>query len=147
MHIKLHIVHTYRILATQIINIFYHTYILLYYQNLKCTLNKIILDFALQRFVADIATRHYHTSKLTPQVQKINTTSRLGTKTISIQAMIGIVSSSSLWHENRLLKFWTESMLYTIEICWLPKSKKLELIVPQQKLRHEDMTPCNRQHN
>ena len=24
----------------------------------------------LQRFVADIATRHYHTSKLTPQAQK-----------------------------------------------------------------------------
>ena len=56
LHIKLHIGHTYRILATQIINMFYHTYILLYYQNLKCTfmiilllakINKIILDFAL----------------------------------------------------------------------------------------------------
>jgi len=56
LHIKLHIVHTYRILATQIINMFYHTYILLYYQNSKCTftiilllvkINKIILDFAV----------------------------------------------------------------------------------------------------
>ena len=79
MHIKLHIVHTYRILTKQIINIFYHTYILLYYQNLKCTftiilllvkINKIIIDFALQKFAVDIATRHYRTSQFTPQAQK-----------------------------------------------------------------------------
>ena len=31
LDIKLQIVHTYRILATQTINMFYHTYILLYY--------------------------------------------------------------------------------------------------------------------
>ena len=36
-------VHTYRILATQIINMFYHTYILLYYQNSKCTFTIILL--------------------------------------------------------------------------------------------------------
>ena len=85
LHIKLHIVHTYKILATQIIIIFYQTYNLLYYQNLKYTftiilflvkINKIIPGFALyqattlQRFVADIATRHYRTSQLTPQAQK-----------------------------------------------------------------------------
>ena len=43
LHIKLHIVDTYRILTTQTINIFYHTYILLYYQNLKCTITIILL--------------------------------------------------------------------------------------------------------
>ena len=55
---KLHIVHTYRILVTQSINMFYHTYILLYYENPKCTfkiilllvkINKIILGFALYK--------------------------------------------------------------------------------------------------
>ena len=65
---------------------YFTTRILLYYQNLKCTfmiilllvkINKIILGFALyqtttlQRFVADIATRHYCTSQLTPQAKKI----------------------------------------------------------------------------
>ena len=79
LHVKLHIVHIYRILASQTINIFYHTYILLYYQNPKFTfmiilllvkINKIILDFALQRFVANIATRYYRTSQLTPQADQ-----------------------------------------------------------------------------
>jgi len=40
----------------------------------------------VQRFVADIATRCYHTLQLTPQAQKkTNTTSRSWTKTISIK--------------------------------------------------------------
>ena len=40
----------------------------------------------LQRFVANIATRHYRTLQLTPQAQKkLNTTSRSGTRTISIK--------------------------------------------------------------
>ena len=40
----------------------------------------------LQRFVANIATRHYRTLQLTPQAQKkLNTTSRSGTRTISIR--------------------------------------------------------------
>ena len=56
LDIKLQIVHTYRILATQTINMFYHMYILLYYLNSKRTftiilllvkINKIILGFPL----------------------------------------------------------------------------------------------------
>ena len=31
-----------------------------------------------------------------------------------------------------------------MEICWLPKSKKLGSIVPQQKLGHGGMAPCNK---
>ena len=40
----------------------------------------------LQRFVANIATRHYRTLQLTPQAQKkLNTTSRSRIRTISIR--------------------------------------------------------------
>ena len=111
-HIKLYIMHTYRILATQTINIFYNMYILLYYQNPKCTftiilllvkINQIILGFALyqittlQKFVVGIATRHYHTSQLTPQAYQKSGQYRSGhnwySKLIRFE------------HEHRLLKF------------------------------------------
>ena len=68
-------------------------------------INKIILDFALQRFVDNIATRHYRTPQLTPQAKK----------KLTPQADLELVQYRSghnwysklirLEHEYRLLKF------------------------------------------
>ena len=48
-----------------------------------------------------------------------------------------------LEHKHKLRNL----LLWTMEICWLSKSKKLGSILPQQKLGHESMAPCNRRQN
>ena len=123
MHIKLHIVHTYRILATQIISMFYHTYILLYYQNLKCTLTIILLLVKISKIILDFVLLDYHPPKVccghcdkTVPHLTINTTS---SNKITPQAdqEPGQYRSDHDWysklirleHEHRLLKFWIES--------------------------------------
>ena len=50
----------------------------------------------LERFVADIATRHYRTSQLTPQAQKELTRQADHESEQYDQVMIGILSSSGL---------------------------------------------------
>ena len=100
----------------------------------------------LQRFVADIATRHYHTSQLTPQALK--------KLTPQANQEPGQYRSSHNWysklikleHEHRLLKFWTEFCALHYWDLLTSKSKKFGSIVSQKKLGHGGMAPCNRQH-
>ena len=62
--------------------------------------------------------------KLTPQVDQEPWQYRLGHDWYS--------KFIRLEHEHRMLKFWTKFLLCTMKICWLPKSKKLESIVPNK---------------
>ena len=101
----------------------------------------------LERFVVDIATRHYRTSQLTPQAQKNKHHKQITNQDNIDQAMIGIVSLLGLSMD---IDFWNSEqnlVFCTMEICWLLESKKLVSIVPQQKLGHGDMAPCNIRHN
>ena len=77
----------------------------------------------LQRFVADIAIRHYHTSQLTSQAQ-IKLTPQADQE-LGQHRSCGTVSSSGL---NLNIGCWNSEwnpVFCTMEICWLPKSKKL----------------------
>ena len=103
----------------------------------------------IQRFVANIATIHCRTSQLTPQAQK--------KLTPQADREPGQYWSGHDWY-SKLIRFeheqfigcWNSKLnfvLCTMEICWLPKSKKLESIVPQQKLDHGGISTWNRWQN